>query len=89
MVEAGRMAPKTSPWARPISSQSSAWARKMRVRTTCSNVAPAWVRAASISLRTTRVCSAGERSSAPTGPVPETWTTLPMRTAREKPMMGS
>jgi hypothetical protein len=51
--------------------------------------APAWVRAFSMMARTARVCSAGERSSAPTGPVPETWTTLPMRTAREKPMMGS
>lgn len=39
--------------------------------------------------RAARVCSAGEASSAPTGPVPETCTTLPMRTAREKPMMGS
>ena len=28
-------------------------------------------------------------SSAPRGPVPETWTMLPTRTAREKPMMGS
>src|SRR5258708_19365592 len=50
---------------------------------------PAFLGAAAMRVRHWSVCSATSASSAPTGPVPETWMWLPMRTAREKPMMGS
>src|SRR5258707_10401446 len=50
---------------------------------------PAFLSAVAMRVRHWLVCSATSASSAPTGPVPETWMWLPMRTAREKPMMGS
>src|SRR6266403_2265897 len=50
---------------------------------------PAFLSAVAMRVRHWSVCSATSASSAPTGPVPETWMWLPMRTAREKPMMGS
>src|SRR5271154_820547 len=50
---------------------------------------PACLSAAAMRVRHWLVWSATSASSAPTGPVPETWTWLPMRTAREKPMIGS
>src|ERR1700744_4523995 len=89
MVAAGRIAPKSSPWTLPTASQSSGWVRYMRVRTTSRSVAPASVSARSMILKTWRVCSSAEAWSAPTGPVPETCTVFPMRTAREKPIRGS
>src|SRR5207247_3051808 len=47
-VEAGRMSPKNSAWARPTACQSLMCVRKMRVRMTSSRRAPAFSRAASI-----------------------------------------
>src|ERR1700750_2303705 len=50
---------------------------------------PAFLRAVAMRVRHWLVCSATSASSVPTGPVPETWSWFPMRTAREKPMIGS
>src|SRR5258708_16199074 len=50
---------------------------------------PALLSAVAMRVRHWPVCSAMSAWSAPTGPVPETWMWLPMRTAREKPMMGA
>ena len=53
------MVPKNSPCTRPTASQSSAWARKMRVRTTSSKVAPASASAAAAISKMRRVWAAG------------------------------
>ena len=92
-IAAGRMAPKHSPCALPICSQSWMLTTYMRVRTTWASVAPAWVRAASIVRRAWTVCAYG--SPAPTIPagvmavVPATCTYGPTRTAREYPTRDS
>jgi hypothetical protein len=50
---------------------------------------PALERASTAITKIWRAWPSASRSSAPTGPVPDKWTALLTRTAREKPMMGS
>jgi len=93
IVLAGRTSPKTSPCARPTSSQSSGEVRNVRVRTTCSGAAPASFSAPTMISRQRRAwpyaSAGGSAPSGMTGAVPETWTLSPTTTAREKPITGS
>ena len=64
----------------------------MRVRTTSSSEAPASPSAATMISKHRRACmpaSSGQRPPVTTGPVPDTTTRSPTRTARLKPMVGS
>src|SRR6266700_2675944 len=66
----------------------------MRVRTTSFNDAPALISADSMFLRICTVCWYGSPTPtifpiASVAVVPETWTILPTRTAREYPTIGS
>src|SRR3954470_136461 len=61
----------------------------MRVRTTSASEAPTSCSACSTISMQRRICAAGSASSAPTGPVPETSTRSPTRTARLNPISGS
>ena len=88
---AGRPA-KTSPCAAIAPSASAAGVSSVRVRTTSLAEAPASARAARTISQQRRAWSAvdsGQPPSGMTGPVPETRTRSPARTAREKPITGS
>ena len=64
----------------------------MRVRTTSSSVAPASASAVMMISKQRCVCapaSSGHDPSGHTGPVPETHTRSPTRSARLKPIVGS
>ena len=64
----------------------------IRVRTTSSSEAPASASASSMISKHRRVWASapsGEPPPGSTGPVPETTTRSPTRTARLKPMVGS
>src|SRR5437763_3890984 len=64
----------------------------MRVRSTSLHPAPALANASPMISKQRRACapaSAGQDPSDHTGPVPETSTRFPARSAREKPMVGS
>ena len=64
----------------------------MRVRTTSSSEPPASANAAAMIAKHRRAwspASSGQRPPSTTGPVPETTTRSPTRTARLKPMVGS
>jgi hypothetical protein len=92
IVAAGRTSPKTAPCTAPTESASAGSTRNIRVRTTSRIPAPASVSAASMiakQRRAWRPASSGHEPSGNTGPVPETRTRSPTRTAREKPMVGS
>lgn len=88
IVAAGRMLPKNSPCARPISRQLSMSVTKRRVRTTSAKVAPQAASARSMLCRACTVYASG--SPAPTMPpsspiavMPAAWMVSPTRTARE------
>ena len=88
MLVAGRIAPKNSPCARPIFSQSAILVTKIRVRTTLFKEAPAFTSAASIFRIVCIVCAYGSPTPTilPSGPVavvPETAIAFPIRTALE------
>ncbi len=93
MVLAGRTSRKSSPCARPTSSQSFASRRNVRVRTTCCTSAPASLRAVRMISRQRRAwpyaSGGGSPPSGITAQVPATKTCRPSRTAREKPTFGS
>lgn len=91
---AGRTLPKTSPCARPTSSQRLMSVTNIRVRTTCSGPAPTSRKASTTRRSASRACA--PTSSPPTAPpptaaavVPATDTQEPTRTAREYPTTDS
>ena len=86
IVVAGRMSPKTSPCARPISSQREMSVTNIRVRTTSASVNPARSRACSIDRQACRVWAAASPGCA-TAPstiavVPLTQAASPRTTTR-------
>ncbi len=92
MVAAGRTRPSTSPCTAPTAVAVAAEVRYIRVRTTSSSVAPASANAAATISKQRRACASAPSGHAPsgtTGPVPETRTRSPARTARLNPMFGS
>jgi hypothetical protein len=64
IVVAGRISPKTSPCARPISSQRPMSVTNIRVRTTSAIENPARSRACSMMARACRVCAAASPACA-------------------------
>jgi len=94
VVFAGLTSRKNSPCTSPTARQSSMRTSRMRVRITSSLRAPSCSSAASEISRQRRAWAAGSpwptvRPLASRGAVPATETTFPMRTARERPMIGS
>ncbi len=94
MLVAGRIAPKNSPCALPINSQSAMFVTKIRVRTTSFNPAPAFTSAASMFRIVCWVCAYASPTPTifPSGPVavvPETAIRFPIRTVLEYPTIGS
>ncbi len=92
IVAAGPTCPSSSPCTAPTASASPADVTYMRVRTTSSNEAPASARAAPMISKHRRAwgpAPSGQRPPSTTGPVPETTTRSPTRTARLNPIVGS
>src|SRR3974390_3765881 len=94
MVDAGRILPNTSPWARPASSHLEMSVTYVRVRTTSRRLAPAPARARSMFFSVCTACAYTLSAptilpSSPVATVPATVTNGPTFTAREKPTLGS
>ena len=94
IVFAGRMLPKNSPWTAATCSQSCMRVNKILVRKTSESLPPSRSMADWIISRQRRAWAAASPfanvlPSGPSGAVPVTAMTLPLRTAREIPTLGS
>ncbi|HEV8489991.1 MAG TPA: hypothetical protein VGQ58_09420 [Candidatus Limnocylindrales bacterium] len=88
IVAAGRIAPKTSPWTRPIAADDAAMSTtNIRVRTTSASEKPPSSRARPTISKAARACAAAspgwrDRPSGPASVVPATQHESPTTTAR-------
>lgn len=92
MVAAGRISPNSCPCTVLTCSAAAASVRNMRVRTTAVRSVPASASAVSMISKHRRAwmaASSGQDPSGQTGPVPDTSTRGPARTARENPIVAS